>query len=1020
MKRLLLLPLLAVVAIANAKTYYVAAAGSDNNAGTSTAAPWKSIAKVNSFTFAANDSILFNRGDIFYGSIVVKGNSLNYAAYGTGVKPVISGFTTISAWKSLGNGIYEAAVNAKSTLNMVAINGRPQQIGRYPNASDANGGYLTYETASTSSITDNELSSTVNWAGAEVAIRKNGYKMDRCIVTAQNGGIITYKLGKTINPGTTAVPSTANVGYGYFFQNDPRTLDQFGEWYFDTTAKKIQVFFGTATPSNYLVQVSTIDTLFDIGAKTNIRINNFVFEGANMSGIYSFNGGYITVQNCDLANMGAKAIHILESSDVLIENVNTNNILSNAIQVLSRNSPNVTVRNCVARNTAPFVGMGSFYDDTDNKGLYLRASSNLLVEYNVVDSVGYSGIQFNGDNVIVRNNVVNYFCYRLHDGAGIYTYAGGTDANPGTIFTNRTVNNNIVMNGIGANPGSTSVMPLASGIYLDGRTMNVSVIDNTVFNMPRNGVHSNNPNNITIRGNILFNNKRDISFMRWSWGSITNLNIKKNISFPMNNTQSNIYYTNSGLNTPVTTSLQDNLKSLGSIDSNYYNTFSDAGMALEIYDTEGGAIIPTSPYSLDGWRSFTNYDKAAKRPAQKIQAYNIINTVGSNLFPNSQFTTNINGTTIYGANTTASWDNTGKISGGAIRVDISVATANRYSILHGPIGAVSSSKKYALRFTTVGTKVSGIVRAYIRKTNSPYNNLVPTQGSSFGLSKMNHEFLFDAPISDAAASFVIELEQTTGTTYIDNVEFVEVNATVNTPESQVKFLYNDTKLSKSITLDAMYIGVDSTVYNGTITLAPYASKVIVKAGPISSGVLPVKLIDFNATNSSGKVEAKWITTGEINSSHYLVEKSKDGRQFESIGRIASNNRADLQSTYSYVDNVPNNGVVYYRLAMVDKDGSIAYSRIVVINFANSKFFVVDNVKVSASSSNLRINVSTSQSQILNYAIIDVNGRIITAKNMQLQIGSNNIVTDIPAINKGIYYVKMQTADASITKAVLSE
>ena len=86
MKRLLLLPLLAVVAIANAKTYYVAAAGSDNNAGTSTAAPWKSIAKVNSFTFAANDSILFNRGDIFYGSIVVKGNSLNYAAYGTGVK----------------------------------------------------------------------------------------------------------------------------------------------------------------------------------------------------------------------------------------------------------------------------------------------------------------------------------------------------------------------------------------------------------------------------------------------------------------------------------------------------------------------------------------------------------------------------------------------------------------------------------------------------------------------------------------------------------------------------------------------------------------------------------------------------------------------------------------------------------------------------------------------------------------------------------------------------------------------
>lgn len=1020
MKRLLFLPLLLLVVITNAKTYYVSATGNDSNTGTSSAAAWKSLTKVNSFVFAANDSILFNRGDVFYGSVIVKRNNLFFSAYGTGAKPLITGFTSISSWKSLGGGIYEAVVNAKSNLNMVAINGRPQQIGRYPNANEANGGYLTYDAASTGSITDNQLSTTVNWTGAEVAIRKNGWTIDRCFVTSQSGGTINYKIGKSVNSGTTPQSSPAKLGHGYFFMDDIRTLDQLGEWYFDTTAKKIKVYFGTNIPTNYAVQVSTVDTLFNIANRTNISVSNISFEGANMSGIFALRAGYITVQYCDISNIGAKAVHIFETPNVLIENVNTNNVLSNAIQVLNRNQPNVVVRNCVARNTSPFAGMGSFFDDSDNKGMYLIASNNLLVEYNTVDSVGLAGIQFNGNSVVVKNNIVNAFCRILHDNGGIYTYVGGTEANPGAYFTNRTVSNNIIMNGGGAPLGTSSSSPALAGIYLDGRTMNVSLINNTVFNIAKNGIHCNNPSSITIRGNTLYNNGQDISFMRWGWGSISNLNVKGNISFPMNSAQKNIYYTNAGLNTPVATTLQANLKSLGSFDSNYYHTFTDAGIALEIYNTEGGEFIQTTPFSLDAWRTTTNYDKYSKAPAQKIQPFTIVNTVGANLFSNPQFNSNINGTTIFGTGTTATWDNTSKITGtGSLRIDFSSPTANKYSILHSPIGAVSSNKKYVLRFTTLGTKVGGVVRSYLRKSSSPYNNLVSIQAKAFGTSKLKHEFLLNAPVSEAGASFVIEVEQTSGTTYIDDVEFIEVNATINPVESQVKFLYNDSKLPKIISLDAKYIGVDSVVYNGTITLAPYSSRVIVKAGAIGS-VLPVELMDFSAKNISEKVEVKWVTTGEVNSSHYLVERSTDGRHFESITNITSNNRQDIQSTYNFNDNIPPAGIVYYRLVMVDKDGSFSYSKIVSLNIKNSKSFVIDNVKLSASSSNVRINITSYQSLPLSFAVVDAVGRIVISKNMQLQPGGNSVVTAIPAINKGIYYVKMQVGYVTVTKAVLTE
>jgi|GEM_PF-863860 len=1108
MKRLLfILNLVAIAGIANATNYYVSATGNDANNGTSTATPWKTISKVNAFTFAANDSILFKRGDVFFGSIVVSRNNLNFSAYGTGARPVISGFATLSSWTLLSTGIYQAAVNAKSNLNMVTINGRPQQIGRYPNASDANSGYLKYEAATANSITDNEMSAAVNWTGAEIAIRKNGWTIERCIITNHSGTSFTYRMNRNINPGSTPQLNTAKLGHGYFIMDDPRTLDQFGEWYFDTTAKKIQVYFGTNLPPNYAVNVSVVDTLMNIGARTYINVNNINFEGGNSSGIFSYNGSFINIQNCDFTNIGSRAVQIVSSSDILVENVNTSNILSDAIQVINRTKANVTVRGCVVRNTSQIAGMGSFFDDSDYKGIYVIVTSNALIENNVVDTVGLSGIQYSGNNVLVQKNFVNYFCNRVHDNGGIYTYVGGTDASPGATYTNRIVKSNIIMNGIGAPDGTDNPAPYMAGVYCDGRTMNVQILNNTIINCARNGIHCNNPASITIQGNTLYNNWRDMSFTRWAWGSISNLNIKRNISFTMDDTQENIHYINAALNTPVATTIQDNIRSLGSIDSNYYNTFTDAGIKCEIYDTEGGSLVQSSPYTLDGWRSVSTFDARSKRPAQKIQPYTLNNLIGANAFANSAFTSNISGVTLYGTSTTASFDNSSKITGtGSLRMDFAAPQQGRYSFIHSAIGAVNSSKKYLLRFKMLGTTVNGIVRTYIRKTASPYTILVPIQTKSFGTSKTTQEFLFDGPVTDAGGSFVIEIEQNSGTTYIDDIEFYEANATVNTVASQVRFEYNAGTTAKTVTLDAKYIGVDSTVYNGTITLQPFTSQVLVKAGPIDSlpvanagadkvvylpadsviltgigtgstitgytwtkisgpaqftitntsaattkvsnltlgtykfelkvtdnrgffsrdtlsvtvsSILPVRLVRFSAVKNNAEVDLKWVTTSEVDSRDYIVERRTGGREFESIGRVASNNSADRQSTYTLVDNRPANGLNYYRIKMVDRDGTFTYSHIVSVEFKTfDQSFILDNARMNGTS--VKLNISSSKQQSLSIIAVDAAGRVVLKKQVQLRAGSNTVESNIPAANKGIYYIKMFTDEDSVIKTVLSE
>jgi len=87
---------------ARATTYYVAAAGSDTNSGTSPATPWQTIAKLNGSTLLPGDSVLFNRGDAWYGTSLVvpssgsSGSPITFGAYGSGANPILKGSTALN------------------------------------------------------------------------------------------------------------------------------------------------------------------------------------------------------------------------------------------------------------------------------------------------------------------------------------------------------------------------------------------------------------------------------------------------------------------------------------------------------------------------------------------------------------------------------------------------------------------------------------------------------------------------------------------------------------------------------------------------------------------------------------------------------------------------------------------------------------------------------------------------------------------------------------------------------------
>ena len=100
-------------------------------------------------------------------------------------------------------------------------------------------------------------------------------------------------------------------------------------------------------------------------------------------------------------------------------------------------------------------------------------------------------------------------------------------------------------------------------------------------------------------------------------------------------------------------------------------------------------------------------------------------------------------------------------------------------------------------------------------------------------------------------------------------------------------------------------------------------------------IVPIKLLSFTATRQGKAVNLNWLTTSEVNSSHFDVQYSKDGNQWQSIGIVAAAGNSSTQRSYSLVHNTPAGGVNYYRLKQVDMDAKFENSLIRTVTFSTS-------------------------------------------------------------------------------------
>lgn len=489
--------------IASGTNYYIKTGGNDGLAGTSIANAWATISKVNTVwdagTFAPGDSILFNRGDTFYGTIIADesgtaGSPIVVGAYGTGAAPIITGFTTIPSWTSYGGGIYYSATAVEDTsrLEMILFDGVQVAMGRWPDA----GTWAAYDSyVGNSSITDAALPASPNYDGAELYFIKNTGLSSINRVTTHVDHTLNYK--RMYSYGTM---SNTN----YFVQHHINTLTTANEWYYD--GDTLFVYSGGSPPSA-TVQITTLDKLFKFTTYVDyINIVNLHFKGANLDCISANveyqSGGQndnITVYNCTVEYAGRVGIYIRGSDDWDVDSCTIKHC--NDLGIWSTGtSYNTHVLDCTIRDIGLIHGSGqhAYY-----AGISMNQGSGQIIEYNQVKNVGRAAIGASIQDGYVRYNLVDSFCVNLTDDGGVYVGANTLS------FENRvTINDNIILNGL---TNSGGVNSSAAGIYIDlNNIYGNSILRNTIYNTTGAGIKLSNVTDVDIYDNLVYNCKAGI------------------------------------------------------------------------------------------------------------------------------------------------------------------------------------------------------------------------------------------------------------------------------------------------------------------------------------------------------------------------------------------------------------------------------------------------------------------------------------------------------------------------------
>lgn len=221
---------------------------------------------------------------------------------------------------------------------------------------------------------------------------------------------------------------------------------------------------------------------------------------------------------------------------------------------------------------------------------------------------------------------------------------------------------------------------------------------------------------------------------------------------------------------------------------------------------------------------------------------------------------------------------------------------------------------------------------------------------------------------------------------------------------------------------AAFFTAGSVTFTYTLTddgFAPVTSSpATVRISYIAPIVLPIKLMSFNGNIANNRARLTWAVAENETGDLFQVLRSNDGKTYSEAGTVITTNKVGSES-YSFTDAAELAPVTYYKLKIVNKDRSVAYSNVIILKsaatVAGSSLTILQN-PVGAT---LNFTYTSSTAAQSNVVIYNAAGAKVFSTRMATQKGANAVSFNLDSrMAPGTYILEVANAtERSVTKLI---
>jgi len=167
--------------------------------------------------------------------------------------------------------------------------------------------------------------------------------------------------------------------------------------------------------------------------------------------------------------------------------------------------------------------------------------------------------------------------------------------------------------------------------------------------------------------------------------------------------------------------------------------------------------------------------------------------------------------------------------------------------------------------------------------------------------------------------------------------------------------------------------------------------------------LPVKFTSLKVNVDSKICKIEWNVEQQINNKMFVLEKSGDGRTFDSVGHVQPNTTGYY---YAY-DQIGT--CAYYRVKQVDFDGRYSFSKIVFASVMISGISLTPN----PFKNELNLSLYVKTKSMYSVAIRNMVGSMVASRQLFLNNGANFVKINTDTIQPGVYVVTVRNESAVV-------